>query len=201
MPYRLLPLIFLLGAACSSVGDDPIPTPGTPGGEEAPAAPAPVEEPPLPPADDLVVRITNASVGCLEIGATPEAVRDACGSVRDTTLAIEGMEQPALIATVNGSTALVEIVDGVVWRITVTDPGVATEEGIGVGTRASRLAGMADARVNTGEGQYFVTVPALCGLSFGLEGVPFDASPPTIEELRASPESVRVSEVLVLGAC
>ena len=186
-------------SACGQpdAGTSEAPTGGTTIG--APAADGPA----APAGNASVTResITGAGVGCVAIGAIPDEVKAACAAVRDTSIMLEGMSQPALAVDVDGAATLAEVVDGRVWRITVLEPGPKTPDGLSVGTPASSLVEFADARVNAGEGRFFVTVPEFCGLSFGLEGLPFGATPPAVADLHEAPATVRISRILVLGGC
>lgn len=147
------------------------------------------------------VLITTSSVGCLELDATVTAVQRECRVVADTTIHLEGMPQRALRVDVGAGTVLAEIVDDRVWRITVRTPGPVTGDSVGVGTPVPHLADYPDVRVVSGEGRYFLMTPVHCGLSFGIEGVPFGEGPSTPAELRALPDRVRVERILVTGSC
>jgi CubicO group peptidase (beta-lactamase class C family) len=145
--------------------------------------------------------ITGTGVGCLRMGATAEAVRDACPVVRDTTIVLEGMAQEALRVDVGGSGAIAEIVGDRVWRISVLDAGPVTSDSIGVGTALARLAEDPGIRVYAGEGRYFAVLPERCGLSFELDGLPFGRPTWSLDQLRAAPEGARVSRVLIVEGC
>jgi hypothetical protein len=119
--------------------------------------------------------------------------------VGDTTLMLEGEPQPALRVALGGDTIVAEVVEGRVWRIRVTSPGPATSDSLRVGTPVRRLAELPGVILAAGEGRYYAISPAHCGLSFGVEGLPFRARPWTVAELAATPDSVRVGEILVTG--
>jgi hypothetical protein len=174
----------LLAAACAEPGQDT--------GSAGEPVPGLAGEP---------VLITGSSVGCLVLDATVDEVARDCRVVGDTTLYLEGMPQQALRVDVGGDTALAEIVEERVWRISVSSPGPVTVDSVGVGTPLSRLAAMPDPRISAGEGRYFLTTPAHCGLSFGIRGLPFGAGPWSAEELAAMPDSVRVERILITGGC
>ena len=198
---RRIGLAFLLCALSACGGPDAGTSEPPSGGTTVEVPPPNVPAAPVGDALDERESITAAGAGCVTIGATPDDVRAACEAVRDTSITLEGMSQPALAVDVDRAATLSEIVDGRVWRITVLEPGPETADGLSVGTPASRLAEFADSRVNVGEGRYFVTAPGLCGLSFGLEGLPFGATTPTPADLREAPSTVRISRILVLGRC
>lgn len=147
------------------------------------------------------VLITTSSVGCLELDATvAEAARD-CQVVADTTIHLEGMPQRALWVDVGAGRVLAEIVEDRVWRISVAEAGPVTADSVGVGTPLRDLVAYPDPRISAGEGQYFLTTPAQCGLSFGIRGLPFGEGPWSAEEMAAMPDSVRVDRILVTGVC
>jgi hypothetical protein len=143
--------------------------------------------------------LTGAAVGGVAIRDEAEDVRRRCAVVGDTTLMLEGQPQPAMRVALGGDTIIAEVVEGRIWRIRVTSPGLATSDSLRVGTPARRLAELPGAQVLAGEGQTFLISPAHCGLSFGLEGVPVRARPMTTAELASLPDRVRVGAILVTG--
>lgn len=158
------------------------------------------EAAPTPPTTQRVAVVSDSSVGCLELGAPVDAVSLACGGARDTVLRVEGQSQPAVAVDVGGGTATGEIVNGRVWRITVTDPALQTADSIGVGTPVNRLADYAGVRIVYGEGT-FARMDAHCGKSFGLRGLADRRGGWTSDQLRALPDTVRVVRILVVGHC
>jgi len=152
-------------------------------------------DPPRP-----LAMVGDSAVGCLEIGATREAVERACGPVTDTTIHLEGMAQEAAWVRVGQRRALAEIADGAVWRIQVVDPVLATADSIRVGTAARRLATLPGVRVLRGEGT-FVGTDAHCGKSFQIRGLPPEPLEWSPANLAALPDSVRVVRILVFGRC
>lgn len=134
-----------------------------------------------------------------------DSVRARCTVVGDTVLRLEGQEQPAIRVALGGDTVLIEIVDGRVWRMTVRSPGLRTADSTGVGTPIRTLVADSGAIVARGDGGQYVLSPAHCGLSFEIAGLPARRAEPgrtwTARELATMPDSVRVGEVLVTGAC
>lgn len=145
--------------------------------------------------------LTGASVAGIRIREDAAEVRRRCKVVGDTTLQLEGEPQPAMKIALDGDTVLAEVVDGRIWRIRVTSPGLVTSDSLHVGTPARQLAAIPGATVSPGEGNYFVILPNHCGLSFGLEGLPVRGRPWTIAELATQPDSARVGVILVTGSC
>lgn len=165
-------------------------------GEASTAAEAPASRPTAQP----VAVVRDSSVGCLELGAPLDAVTSACGEVTDTVLRLEGQPQPAVWVDVKGGRALAESVNGLVWRIRVTDPRLQTADSIGAGTPVSRLAESPGIRIAYGEG-VFARLAAHCGKSFALSGLPYRQGGWTANQLRAQPDTVAVAMILVVGDC
>lgn len=140
-------------------------------------------------------------MGLVRIQAAVSDVRDQCVIVADTSLVLEGDVQPAILVEVATDTVLAEIDDGRIWRIRVRSSGIRTADSVGVATPARQLLTVPGAAVIWGEGNHFITSPAHCGLSFQLTGLPPRARPWTTAEVAQMPDSVRVSQVLVTGAC
>lgn len=146
-------------------------------------------------------QLTGAAAGLVRIGATASSIREQCVVVADTSLALEGEAQPAILVEVGSDTVLAEIVGSRVWRVRVRSAGLRTEDSVGVGTPARRLLTVPDATVMWGEGNHVIISPIYCGLSFQLDGRPPRARPWTTAEVAEMPDSVRVSQVLVVGSC
>lgn len=147
-------------------------------------------------------RLTGDGVGALRVGATLASVRDACRIVRDTIA--EGPEaqmQRELTVALGADTVTAIVVDDAIWRVHVDDPDIRTADGLGVGSPASAFRPLEGAQVLFGEG-VFITVPALCGLSFRLSGEA-DAGAlvgtPEASRVAALPAATRVVEVLAIG--
>jgi hypothetical protein len=145
--------------------------------------------------------LTGAAVGGVAIRDDTESVKSRCAVVGDTTLVLEGNPQPALRVALGGDTIVAEVVEGRIWRIRVTTPGLATGDSLHVGTPVRRMAELPGVTLAAGEGRYFAISPAHCGLSFAIDGLPFRARPWTTAELATMPDSVRVGTILVTGAC
>ena len=122
-----------------------------------------------------------------------------CDGVADTVLLMEGMEQTALRLREGGADLLAEVVEGRVWRISVLESGPLTADSLGVGTPFRHAAERLELDVHAGEGRYFAVPRDPCGLSFELEGVPFEGPPPSPDALSQRGDDVRISRVLVVG--
>lgn len=181
-------------AAMDSVGaTDTLSADGAP-----PAGPATAVAACVPPGATL----TGDGVGEVRIGRSVAELRGVCSVVRDTVVpGPEGMPQRVLEVPTDGDTLRVEVVDDAVWRVTVTDDGVRTVDGRGVGARLGDLAALDGVRGDPGEGGMYVTLPGDCGISYRL---PSAGTPPagggwTAAQLRRLPADARVEAVLLTG--
>lgn len=175
----------------------------TQGAQPAPEdrAAAAVRDTVVPPAGEARrVEIRDSSVGCLRLEAPVRSVRSDCTIVKDTVLYVEGDPQEAMWVDVGGHTALAEIVEGEVWRISVWQPGPMTRDSLQVGSPVNRLAGLPGLQVFSGEGRYFATVAEHCGLSLGLDLPPRRARWEP-GDLGSLPDSVAIGMILVVGMC
>ncbi len=159
----------------------------------------------LSPQTSVVIR--PHQVGPVSIGASAQSIYSAFrGRSRLIDLALEGHLSPALELsfpeTQLSGGVIAELVprdnDLVVWRISVTNPSVRTEKGIGVGSSVAQLrAAYRTTGVATGEGAVFVVVAELSG-SFKL-----DTSGPggnklwQIRDPRQVPGDVKIVSVLL----
>ena len=113
---------------------------------------------------DRVIR--EGRVGKLAIGDPVDSVR-RCAVVRDTMVSYgEGSLTRTLFVAFAADTVGAEIVDGKVWRLTVSSPGLRTVDSLGVGTSLRQLLDMSSPRGASGEGRMFVLSPDHCGQSF-----------------------------------
>ena len=144
------------------------------------------------------VVITAEGLGCARIGDPVERLREACDVAADTVLQLEGTQR-ALRVRVDGAHVIAEIVEDRVWRLSVLETGPLTPDSIGVGTPFPRAYARLDLGVHAGEGRYFAVPSNRCGISFELDGIPFEGPPPTPDALLEMGSQVRISRVLVLG--
>jgi hypothetical protein len=141
--------------------------------------------------------LTDERAGPLRIGATIDSVHALCPVLRDTTVTdMEGMPSRRLSVAVAGDSIEAEIVDGKVWRLSVTSPRFRSVDSLGVGTSISRLKQVTGARVMRGEGAVYAAVPGHCGMSFQLTGFKPAAGGIVLQNL---PPSVTVLRVLIFG--
>ena len=144
---------------------------------------------------DARTPLTGDGIGDLRVGMPVEAVSRGCRVLRDTTaLGAEGMQERRILVDL-GRDSVVAVVDSNrVWRLHVSSPAFRTSDSLGVGTPASALR-RAGARVLTGEGKVFVTLPSHCGLSFRLRGVQAGR----VSSVSQLPPGAVVDEVLAIG--
>ena len=142
--------------------------------------------------------IREASVGKIAIGDPVSAVR-RCHVVRDTVVAAgEGSRIRTLFVALAADTVAAEIVDGRVWRIAVSSPGIRTVDSLGVGTSLRRLLQVSEPRGASGEGRMFVLSPNHCGQSFEISHFgPMPRGGWTRAALAKLPETTHVIGVLV----
>ena len=163
--------------------------------------PAAAARPPAPDGRECrIAPVTGAGIGDVTIGMTEAELRRRCTVTRDTTVAgPEGAPARLLGVAMGGETVDVEMNDGKVWRIPITDPDLRTADSLGVGTPLARLLALPGVRPAMGEGTYVLS-PAHCGISFQLRG-PGGTTPPAQSEaqLRAMPAATVVGRMLVVG--
>lgn len=160
----------------------------------------------LPVQSSVVIR--QHQVGPVLIGASAQSIYAVFrGRSRLIDLALEGHLTPALELSfpetlVNGG-VVAELVprgnDLVVWRIAVTNPGVRTVKGLGVGSSVAQLrSAYHTTSVGSGEGRVFVMVDELSA-SFEL-----DTSGPggdalwKIRDPQQVPGDVKITSVLLI---
>ncbi len=110
--------------------------------------------------------IRRERVGKIAIGDPVDSLTK-CNVVRDTVvLEDEGGKARKVFVALAADTIAAQIVEGQVWRIEVSSPGIRTADSLGVGTPLHRLLEMSSPRGASGEGRMFVLSPDHCGQSF-----------------------------------
>ena len=174
----------------------------TPAEEEpAPApAPAPVAVAPVvtvrPACDQFTV--TESGVGALEIGDPRDSIRERCTVVSDSTTATgEGN----VVVGVSGIPLVVEVADGRVYRMAVSDSLFRTRDGLGPGMPVARLLDLPGAIVLEGVHDLSVVVDAHCGLYFRISkpAIPPENGGRWSDVVRAMPQGTPVERVVVHG--
>lgn len=147
-------------------------------------------------------RYDGTGVGALRIGATVDSVRRACAVVRDTTeIRAEGMPARILTVAFGADTVEAEVVDGHVWRITLSRARFRTADSLGVGVPIGRLLSLPGIHGMTGEGALYLASPVHCGLSFRITDPVLDSPPAewTTAVLERLPATSVVTAVLIFG--
>ena len=185
-------------AAVDTAAAAPEPEPVAPA--PAPVVVAPVEAE-RPRCDQYVIR--ESGVAAVEIGDPQSALRDRCVVLGDSTAvdAADGMPRGNVTVGVNGTPMVVQIAEGKVYRITVTDPQFRTADGLGAGMPVAGMLELPGAVVLEGEHDLSVVVSAHCGLYFRI------TKPATLPEnvarwsdvVRAMPAGTPVERVVVHG--
>jgi hypothetical protein len=131
------------------------------GAIDAPAATG--DSLPVTPGQTL---IEGSRIGGLRLGMSANEIRQQIPAARDTVVpGPGGSRQPALLATLPGGRPVMAVIAGsVVERLVVRDPGITTEQGLGVSSRVSQL------RDSYGRGCSVVLDGGLSALTF--EGAP-----------------------------
>jgi len=145
--------------------------------------------------------VDGEGVGSIRIGMAADTVKARCVVDRDTMeRRAEGQLERVLVVPFEQDTAVVEVNDGRVWRIEITEPGLRTSNWLGVGTPLSTLLALnGGVQGLVGEGNLFLVSQALCGLSFELSEPRSPSGSWNAARLRTLPKSTVVKRVLVIG--
>jgi len=146
---------------------------------------------------DRTIRIER--VGKIAIGDKVDSLTK-CNVVRDTVvLEDEGGKARKVFVALAADTIAAQIVDGQVWRIEVSSPGIRTADSLGVGTPLRRLLEMSSPSGASGEGRMFVLSPDHCGQSFEISFFgPMPRSGWSPAALAKLPDGTHVIRVLVV---
>ena len=139
------------------------------------------------------VPVARYGIGPVRLRMRATAVRRVCPDARDTTWrGAEGVQERGLALTLDRQPVLLVLDGDSVQRIVVSQPGLETGTGVGVGATLGELRGRYG-RMCTGVGEGVIAVwfPAAPGISFGLD-VPLP--PPD-----SLPDAARVTSLWVHG--
>jgi hypothetical protein len=207
MRYRSLIVLACVLSSCTKSDDESQASPPSGQAEQTTAA-APVAAQPKSPAASRKLdcgassssRITATGIGDLQVGRTVAAVKQLCNVTRDAAEpGYEGMTERILTVALGADMVRAAIVEGLVWRVTITQPRFATPDGLRVGTPLSDLISEKGVRIAEGEDGPRLMVPTHCGLSFHFSiqsrspsGVSWTAM-----QLRRQHSAARVDRILV----
>ena len=111
--------------------------------------------------------LTDLGVGNLAIGRTVDAVKATCRIIRDISeLTSEGAVERVLTVVIGGEVYRASVVSGLVGRVWIRTPRIATSDGLRVGTSLSRVAALKGVKIAEGEDGLYLLPGAHCGLSF-----------------------------------
>jgi len=111
------------------------------------------------------------------------------------------MPRGNVVVGVNGTPMVVQVAEGKVYRITVTEPQFRTADGFGPGTPVVGMLDLPGAVVLEGEHDLSVVVSAHCGLYFRITKaatLPSSAARWS-DVVRAMPQGTPVERVVVHG--
>lgn len=175
--------------------------------EPEPVAPAPSPvvvapaEPERPRCDQYTIR--ENGVAAVEIGDPQSTLRDRCIVLGDSTALdpADGMPRGNVVVGVSGTPMAVQVAEGKVYRITVTEPQFRTADGLGPGVPAAGMLALPGALVLEGEHDLSIVVGAHCGLYFRISKpatMPADGTRWS-DVVRAMPQGTPVERVVVHG--
>jgi len=111
--------------------------------------------------------LTDLGIGNLAIGRTVDAVKGTCRIIRDIhELTSEGTVDRVLTLVIGGDIYRATVVSGLVSRVSVRTPRIATRDGLRVGTPLSKVAALKGVKIAEGEDGLYLLPGSHCGLSF-----------------------------------
>ncbi len=111
--------------------------------------------------------ITDEGLGELKLGQSTDEVRRLCEVFSESDQpGQEGTTDHILAVRVSGEIVPATIVNGRVWRISLTTPHFRTADSLGVDTPLRRIAQMRGAQFAPGEDAVYGFASEHCGLSF-----------------------------------
>lgn len=128
-------------------------------------------QPSLPSRTDCGIKgqpvLKDFGVGDLEVGRTTAVIKNSCNVIRDASESgVDGNVERVLTVKVGDILLGATVANDLILRIAVTNPSLATPDGLHVGVPLSRLASVAGAKLAEGEDGLYVMLPSHCGLSF-----------------------------------
>lgn len=142
-------------------------------------------------------RVSEDGLGLLRIGTSLDAIRGGCAVISERTTDSLGEARIDL----GRDTAIVELKNGEIRRITLTHQAYRTSDSLGVGTHIATLLRMREATAMTDRNRLYAISPAYCGLRFML----LDPAPTRVssrtgrEALRRLSGETRTRELEIVG--
>ena len=147
--------------------------------------------------------ISGNSVGDLVIGSVPPKIDAHRLLSREWQKDEDGESYELVRVKVQGVVVDAEVYEGKVWRLSIDDPGLLTEDGVGVGSNAGNLLDKNKTiKPQIGPGPMLVLVPAKpCGLSYWTDAQLPDTGSLTFSRESAAPllKNARVTRILFVG--
>ncbi len=143
--------------------------------------------------------LTDLGIGNLQIARTLAVVKQTCRVIRDEPELNEGALERVLTVMISDDPVRVTAVNGLVWRISITRPSIATRDGLRVGTPLSRLVSKGAVHLAEGQDGLYVTLADHCGLSFrfSIQSRAARGKPWTVAHLVQLHGSATVDRILV----
>ena len=111
--------------------------------------------------------LTDLGIGTLAIGRTVDAVKATCRIIRDIAeLTSEGTVDRVLTVAIGDDYYRASVVNGLIARVSIRTPRIATSDGLRVGTPLSRVATLKGVKIAEGEDGLYLLPGSHCGLSF-----------------------------------
>jgi len=111
--------------------------------------------------------LTDLGIGNLAIGRTVDVVKASCRIIRDISeLTSEGTVERVLTVVIAGELYRATVISGLIGRVFVRTPRIATSDGLRVGTPLSRVAALKGVKIAEGEDGLYLLSGSHCGLSF-----------------------------------
>ena len=111
--------------------------------------------------------LTTTGIGSLAVGRSVDVVKGSCRVIRDVMeLTGQGTLDNVLTLVIGGDIYRATVTNGLVSRVTVRTPRIATRDGLRIGTPLSRVAALKGVKLAEGEDGLYLLPPTHCGLSF-----------------------------------
>jgi hypothetical protein len=144
--------------------------------------------------------LTDLGIGNLSIGRTVDEVKATCRVIRDIQeLTSEGTVDRVLTVPIGGDLYRATVKSGLLSRVSIRTPRIATRDGLRVGTSLSKVAALKGVKIAEGEDGLYLLPGSHCGLSFrfSIQSRWPTGRPWTLEELVRRHGNQPVARILV----